>query len=43
MGVVHSTPSGLNAHWSLDGIAAAFSQVRTAADGEDQNHFSERS
>jgi double-stranded uracil-DNA glycosylase len=25
-------PSGLNAHWSLDGIAAAFSAVRAAAD-----------
>jgi double-stranded uracil-DNA glycosylase len=25
-------PSGLNAHWSLDGIAAAFSEVRVAAD-----------
>jgi TDG/mug DNA glycosylase family protein len=25
-------PSGLNAHWSLDAIAAAFSAVRTAAD-----------
>jgi double-stranded uracil-DNA glycosylase len=24
-------PSGLNAHWSLDGIAAAFSEVRVAA------------
>ena len=36
-------PSGLNAHWSLDGIAAAFSQVRAAADGEDPNHFPERS
>jgi len=27
-------PSGLNAHWSLDGIAAAFAEVRTAADGD---------
>jgi double-stranded uracil-DNA glycosylase len=35
-------PSGLNAHWSLDGIAAAFSQVRAAAGGEDQDHSSER-
>ena len=25
-------PSGLNAHWSLDGIAAAFAAVRAAAD-----------
>ncbi len=25
-------PSGLNAHWSLDAIAAAFSEVRAAAD-----------
>jgi len=26
-----STPGGLNAHWSMDGIAA-FSAVRAAAD-----------
>jgi len=26
-------PSGLNAHWSLDAIAAAFSALRAAADG----------
>ena len=36
-------PSGLNAHWSLDGIAEAFRQVRTAADGEDHHHDPERS
>jgi len=37
-------PSGLNAHWSLDAIAAAFSAVRAAADDGDQNqdHFPER-
>jgi hypothetical protein len=39
---VYSTPSGLNAHWSLSGIAEAFRQVRTAADGEDQDLYSER-
>ena len=36
-------PSGLNAHWSLDGISAALRQLRTAADGEDQDLYSERS
>jgi double-stranded uracil-DNA glycosylase len=36
-------PSGLNAHWSLAGIAEAFSQVRTAADGDDHHHDQERS
>lgn len=35
-------PSGLNAHWSLDAIAAAFSELRAAADGEDQNRYPER-
>jgi len=33
-------PSGLNAHFSLAAIAAAFSEVRTAAD--DDNLYSER-
>ncbi len=35
-------PSGLNAHWTLDAIAAAFSALRVAADGEDQDHYPER-
>jgi TDG/mug DNA glycosylase family protein len=35
-------PSGLNAHWTLDAIATAFSAVRTAADEEDQDLFPER-
>jgi double-stranded uracil-DNA glycosylase len=35
-------PSGLNAHWSLDGIAAAFSELRAAADGDDQDLYPER-
>jgi double-stranded uracil-DNA glycosylase len=35
-------PSGLNAHWTLDAIATAFSAVRTAADDEDQDLFPER-
>ena len=35
-------PSGLNAHWPLDAIAAAFSAVRIAADEEDQDLFPER-
>jgi TDG/mug DNA glycosylase family protein len=35
-------PSGLNAHWSLDGIATAFSAVRVAADDEDQDHYPAR-
>jgi double-stranded uracil-DNA glycosylase len=34
-------PSGLNAHWSLAAIAAAFADVRAAA-AEDQNHLAER-
>jgi double-stranded uracil-DNA glycosylase len=28
-------PSGLNAHWSLEGLAAAFAEVRAAADAPD--------
>jgi TDG/mug DNA glycosylase family protein len=35
-------PSGLNAHWSLDAIAAAFSALRIAAAIEDQDHYPER-
>jgi double-stranded uracil-DNA glycosylase len=35
-------PSGLNAHWSLDAIAAAFSALRAAADGQDQDLYPER-
>ena len=35
-------PSGLNAHWSLDAIAAAFSALRVAAAEEDQDHYPER-
>jgi TDG/mug DNA glycosylase family protein len=35
-------PSGLNAHWTLDAIATAFSAVRTAADEENQDPFPER-
>jgi hypothetical protein len=35
-------PSGLNAHWTLDAIATAFSAVRTAADEENQDLFPER-
>ena len=33
-------PSGLNAHWTLDSIAAEFAAVRAAA--EDQDHYPER-
>jgi double-stranded uracil-DNA glycosylase len=37
-------PSGLNAHWSLDAVAAAFSAIRAAAaDEHNQNHYPERS
>ena len=35
-------PSGLNAHWTLDTIATAFSVVRMAADEEHQDLFPER-
>jgi hypothetical protein len=35
-------PSGLNAHWTLDAIATAFSAVRIAADEENQDLFPER-
>jgi double-stranded uracil-DNA glycosylase len=36
-------PSGLNAHWSLETIAAAFSAVRAAADEGDHSLSPERS
>jgi TDG/mug DNA glycosylase family protein len=35
-------PSGLNAHWTLDAIAEAFSAVRAAATSQDQDHDAER-
>jgi hypothetical protein len=33
----------MNGHWSLDGIAEGFWQVRTAADRDDHDHDQERS
>ena len=33
-------PSGLNAHWTLDAIAAQFAALRAAASPEDQTHLS---
>ncbi|MGO8894971.1 MAG: G/U mismatch-specific DNA glycosylase [Streptosporangiaceae bacterium] len=33
-------PSGLNAHWTLDAIAAQFAALRAAASAEDQTHLS---
>jgi double-stranded uracil-DNA glycosylase len=35
-------PSGLNAHWTLDPIAAEFAALRAAATAEDRDHLSER-
>jgi hypothetical protein len=40
MGAVYSTPSSLNAHWTLDSIAAEFAAVRATA--ENQDHDPER-
>ncbi len=31
IGTVYSAPSGLNAHWTLDAIAAQFAALRAAA------------
>ena len=36
-------PSGLNAHWTLDTIAAQFAALRAAASPEDQTHLSRTS
>ena len=36
-------PSGLNAHWTLDAIAAQFAAMRSAVSPEDQTHLSRTS